>query len=111
LEFAMSQTRRRGIALSLGMAAAAVLAAGLIPIAGAGKAWADDGDGSVGTSAGGSGGVSSPVGSGGAATGGSGSFSDDGGSLSTGTSGGFGGPLGSVNESGGLNAGVNIPGF
>lgn len=83
------KTRRRGITIKLGMAAGAALAAGLIPIASAGAAWADEPDPGITVGGGGSGGVSTPIGGGRASTGGSGAFNDNGGGFGTGTSGGL----------------------
>lgn len=105
--------RRPGIAVGLGIAAGAVLAAGLIPLA-AGVARADDHDfdGSAGTSAGGSASVTGPFDiSDGSSVGGSGRLGDNGGRLSTGGSDNFGGPLGSFRDSAGLDTGVAFPGF
>ncbi|WP_131524790.1 hypothetical protein [Mycolicibacterium mageritense] len=105
----MSKTRRNGVAFGLGVGAGTLLAAGLIPLAAAGAAWADDG-----VTGGADGGVSTPVG-GGNVEGGTGvnlpnpfnPFAPVGVSGDTGVEGGVSTPVGGGNVEGGT--GVDLP--
>ena len=104
----MSKTRRNGVAFGLGMGASALVAAGLIPLATAGAAWADNG-----VSGGADGGVSTPIG-GSNVDAGTGvnlpnplnPFAPTGVSGNTDVNGGIDTPVGDAGIDGGVNAGL-----